>query len=79
LNDDISPQVTALILRRVARDHIRDGEPLIVAVPETDGHLFGIEEKIIAAVKARCRLTLVETRKFNSIFRMSDCAPPAPP
>ncbi len=77
LNDEISEPLVAMILRRVAEDPMKDGE--IIIVSNDRANLLPIEQKILAVVSARCRLALVETREFHSVFRVEACRPESAP
>ncbi len=76
-NDEISEPLVALILRRVAEKPMQDGEILVVSNDRE--HLLSIEQKILAAISAHCRLAPLETREFHSVFRMEACGVAAPP
>jgi len=88
LNDQISSGITALVLDRIAKSHMRDGETVVLTNSPSSREMTGIntspnanrdamleiEQKILALIEHRCRLTLIEKLKFNSVLKTTECS-----
>ena len=68
LNDGLSPKLSNRILSAV---RVKDGEPLVVAKPESS--LLKIERDILAKLRNSCRLAPVAETAYHSIYRLEDC------
>jgi hypothetical protein len=68
--DGLSPMISDRILRRVAAT---PPGTLIIISNQTEG-LAPLNLAILNTLRARCRLSLVETDKYHSAYRTENCA-----